>query len=378
MIKPEFEVLILAPTGNDANAASDVLAKAGFLAHPFESLDAVCERLGKPAGALLIAEESLFSDSAEFLEKALLKQETWSSLPIVLMTSKAERIFSAEKIIDMFSRNGSVSIIERPFRIVTLISSVRVALKTREKQYQVRDLMKQQQIALNQRDEFLSIASHELKTPMTSLKLQVQTRKKLLARGDHSVFDPERVTALIEIADRQINRISRLVDDMLDISKIVNGKLSLNLEDTELRQLIMEVYRNLNHEFDSSGCKVTFLMPEEVHALCDRYRMEQVITNLFSNSIKYGECNPVSVKLETKDECAIVSVTDSGMGIAEEDLDRIFDRFERVGDGSSISGLGLGLYITRQIVEMHRGKIYVESIVGKGSTFTFEIPLKKI
>ncbi len=377
MNKPEYEVLILAPTGKDAIAATEVLTKAGFFARPYESLNSVCERLEHPAGVLLIAEETLFSDSAETLEKVLHKQGAWSSLPIVLMTSQAERIFSAEKIIDMFSRSGSVSILERPFRILTLVSTVRVALKNREKQYQVRDLIKQQEIALNQRDEFLSIASHELKTPMTSLKLQVQTRKKLLERGDQSVFDPERVKALIEISDRQINRISRLVDDMLDISKIVNGKLSLNLEDVEMKQLIMEVYRNLNHDFESSGCKVSFQMPEEVHTLCDRYRMEQVITNLFSNSIKYGECNPVSVKLSTNKNCAIVSVTDAGMGIAEENLNRIFDRFERVGDANSISGLGLGLYITRQIVEMHKGKIYVESIVGKGSTFTFEIPLNK-
>ena len=377
MNKPEYEVLILAPSGNDAIAAAKVLTKAGFFARSYESLSLICERLEKIAGAILIAEESLSSESAEILEKTLLKQEAWSSLPIVLMTSKAERIFSAEKIIDMFSRTGSVSILERPFRILTLVSATRVALKTREKQYQVRELMKQQEIALSQRDEFLSIASHELKTPMTSLKLQVQTRKKLLARGDKSVFEPERVTSLIEIADRQINRISRLVDDMLDISKIVNGKLSLNLEDVELKQLIMEVYRNLVHEFESSGCKISFQMENEVHVRCDRYRMEQVITNLFSNSIKYGECNPVSVKLGTNKDCAIVSVTDTGLGIAEENLERIFDRFERVGDANTVSGLGLGLYITRQIVEMHKGKIYVESVVGKGSTFIFEIPLNK-
>lgn len=377
MNNSKYEVLILAPTGKDALAASEVLMSAAILATPFETIHHVCERLEGPAGALLIAEESLSMDSAEALEKVLLKQEAWSSLPIILMTSRADRIFSAEKIIDMFSRTGSISIIERPFRIITLVSTVRVALKTREKQYQIKDLMLLQESALRQRDEFLSIASHELKTPMTSLKLQVQTRKKLIARGDQSVFDPERVTALIEITDRQVNRISRLVDDMLDISRIVNGKLSLNLEDVELRQLIMEVYRNLSHDFETAGCVVTFSMPKEVHVLCDRYRMEQVITNLLSNALKYGSSNPVEVRLDLKNGEAWVHVIDTGMGIAKENLVRIFDRFERA-IGGSISGLGLGLYITKQIVEMHKGHINVSSTVGKGSEFSFHIPIQQI
>ncbi|MES2526988.1 MAG: HAMP domain-containing sensor histidine kinase [Bdellovibrionota bacterium] len=371
---PDFEVLILAPTGRDAEAAAEVLTGAGILARPYVSLSEVCERLGTYSGALLIAEEAMTVENADTLEKVLIKQQAWSSLPIILMTSHAERIFSAEKIIEMFSRTGSISILERPFRIVTLLATVRLAMKTRQRQYQVRDLMKQQELAVNQRDEFLSIASHELKTPMTSLKLQVQTRKKLLERGDKSVFDPDKVTSLIEITDRQVNRISRLVDDMLDISRIVNGKLSLNLEEVELRQLVMEVYKNLAHEFETADCDVTFRMEEEILVRCDRYRMEQVITNLFSNAIKYGACKPVTVSMVRENNHAVVSVTDSGMGIAEENYDRIFDRFERA-TGGSISGLGLGLYITKQILDMHKGTISVKSTLGKGSTFTFKIPL---
>ncbi len=376
MNNPDFEVLILAPIGRDASAAAEVLSDAGIFARPYGSLAEVCERLSSPSGALLVAEEALTMENVDSLDKVLMNQEAWSSLPIILMTSHAERIFSAEKIIDMFSRTGSISILERPFRIITLLATVRLALKTRQRQYHVRELMKQQEIAVNQRDEFLSIASHELKTPMTSLKLQVQTRKKLIERGDNSVFEPERVTSLIEITDRQVNRISRLVDDMLDISRIVNGKLSLNLEDVELRHLIMEVYRNLSHDFETAGCVVSFTMTEEVHVRCDRYRMEQVITNLLSNALKYGCNNPVIVKLNIEKDLAVVTVKDNGMGIAEDNHDRIFDRFERA-TGGTISGLGLGLYITKEILEMHKGEITVVSSVGKGSTFTCKIPLNK-
>ncbi len=375
---PDFEVLILAPIGRDATIAAEVLREAGINANPFPSIIDVCDRVSSPAGAILIAEEALSGDSAEILRVALSKQETWSSLPVLLMTSQAERIFSAEKILDMFTRNGSLSILERPFRILTLLTTVKMALKSRERQYQVRDLLKAQVESVRQRDDFLSIASHELKTPMTSLKLQVQTRKRLLSRGDPSVFEPERVIALIDITDKQIKRISRLVDDMLDISRIENGKLSLNLENVKLDQLLTEVYANFLEEFQNVACEVDLKIEDDVWVNCDRYRLEQVIANLFSNAIKYGAGCKVLVELTAVDNRALIKVTDSGMGIAPEHLGRIFDRFERAVDSTAISGLGLGLFISRQIIEMHLGKIHVTSTLGKGSTFTLDLPLLKM
>lgn len=371
---PPYQILIVAPYGRDAAAAAMVLQEAGHLARPLTSVSELCACLNSPVGAILIAEEALTVESAEELKSALLAQEKWSAIPIILMTSEAERIFSAEKILDVLSMSGAISILERPFKIVTLVAALSVAMKTRERQYQVRDLLNQQQIALKQRDEFLSIASHELKTPMTTLKLQVQSRQRRLDRGDFSVYSPEKVASLLKMADTQINRLTRLVEDMLDISRIVNGKLSLNLTRIELGPLIQEVIDNFVHEFERAGCQIDTNIHGNVFVNCDGYRIEQVISNLFTNAIKYGEGKTVSLSLSKANNKAYLKVTDNGIGIDPENLDRIFNRFERAVDATAISGLGLGLYISRQILQMHEGKISVESIPGEGSTFTVELP----
>jgi signal transduction histidine kinase len=370
----EETVLILAPVGQDARLAESVLKQSDIHSETFRSLSELCQRLDSPAAALLITEEAITPNESVTLKSKLADQPKWSDMPIVLLTSRRDRQIYTQQILDFFSTGGNISLLERPFRTMTLVTALRVALRARKRQYQVRDLLREQQIALNKRDEFLSVASHELKTPITSIKLNVQMRKRFLKRGDQSVYSPEKVNALIATTENQVERLSRLVDDMLDVSRIENGKLSLNLEPVEFSSLVETVYENFAPQFETAGASVTLEAKEPVKGSWDRYRLEQVVANLFTNAIKYGAGKPVHVGVKAEADHAILYVRDSGIGIAPEDQKRVFKRFERAKSATSIAGLGLGLYITREIVEMHGGRIRVQSVLGEGSTFVVELP----
>jgi signal transduction histidine kinase len=367
-------VLILAPTGGDAPLACEVLARPGILAESAGNLAELCSKMKEGVGVILIAEEAITPDNVSLLQQSLTEQEPWSDVPIILMTTSKEKIFAGEDMLNLFSPAGNVSLLERPFHFVTLISSVRAALRARRRQYQVRDLLMEQQSALNQRDEFLSVASHELRTPLTTLKLQTQLRQFAVQRGDSSVYTKTEVDALLQMTERQANRLARLVDDMLDISRIVNGKLALNTGFVELGKLVKDVIENSVPSWTNSLDLFTVEVPHSVSGIWDRYRIEQVVTNLVTNALKYGEGKPVQVRVKKTETNAVLEVEDQGMGIAPENLERIFQRFERASEGTQISGLGLGLYITREIVELHRGRVYVRSELGKGSTFVVELP----
>lgn len=373
-LSSDFEILIMAPTGQDGIAAVEVLKSHGIQSQSFADMNGLCSRLNSSVGGILIAEEALTLENSDQLRYALSLQEPWSNLPIILMTSEFEKILSAERILEMLGAGGSLSILERPFKIITLISAIRVALTSRQKQYEVRELLFEQVKALRQRDEFLSIASHELKTPLTSLKIQVQIRKKLMERNDPSVYSEESVSNLVTMADKQILRLTRLVEDMLDITRIQNGKLTLNVETLEFDVLVKEVIQNFDEEYRRAGCELNADISESLKVQGDRYRLEQVIANLLSNALKYGDGCPVAVKLTREGETVKLSVKDLGIGIEEESHERVFERFERAVSPSRIGGLGLGLYITRQIVELHHGRIYLESNQVKGTEFLIELP----
>lgn len=231
------------------------------------------------------------------------------------------------------------------------------------------------QMSIKERDEFISIASHEMKTPLTSMKLQVDMAFASLKKNNFESTDPERLRKMFEVTDRQIERMTRLVDDMLDASRVSVGKLSMTLENVNLNLLIHQVIERLAPQLDASQNTVDFKADEEVIGYWDHFRLEQVLTNLLLNSIKYAAGSQIEVKLQRVGLFARVSVKDYGMGIPKERQSRIFNRFERAVSANNISGLGLGLYITKEILNRHGGRIWVESEPGKGATFIFELPL---
>jgi PAS domain S-box-containing protein len=227
------------------------------------------------------------------------------------------------------------------------------------------------------RDEFLSIASHELRTPLTSLKLQSQMFLRATKPGTVTALQVEPVRRLAEQMDKQTSRLNRLVEDMLDIARIRTGRLQLAPAPTSLNALVDEVVERLRPSMLAAGVTPQVLRSEAIVGTWDHFRLEQVLTNLLTNAMRYGGHQPVEIRLERAGLFARLSLEDHGLGLRPEDHERIFNRFERAVSADEISGLGLGLYISRQIVEAHRGRLWVESAgEGRGATFFVELPLE--
>ncbi|ATB40244.1 sensor protein [Cystobacter fuscus] len=225
------------------------------------------------------------------------------------------------------------------------------------------------------RDEFLSVASHELKTPLTTLLLQQQMVERALAQGGRAP-DRDSLQQRTLAMHKQCERLSRLVDSLLDVSRLSTGRMMLERSRVELTQLARECIERLSPQVEASGGTVSLEAPTPVEGNWDRFRLEQVVVNLLTNALKYGEGKPVELIVRREGESAVLVVRDHGMGIREEDQRRIFDRFERAAPARHFGGVGLGLYITRQIVNAHAGTIEVTSKPGEGSTFKVRLPLR--
>jgi len=227
--------------------------------------------------------------------------------------------------------------------------------------------------AVRLRDEFLSVASHELKTPLTPLSLKLQTLAREAQLQPESPF-VLKVRAHVEAGRKQINRLAVLIGDLLDVSRISAGPLKLRWEPVDFATVTREVVTRFELEATRMDTPITVQAPEHVVVNSDRMRLEQVLENLVTNAIKYGAGKPIQVRVEGYPSGVRLVVRDQGIGIEQENLARIFERFERAVSERNYGGLGLGLYITRTIVQALGGTIAVESNPGQGSVFTVELP----
>lgn len=229
--------------------------------------------------------------------------------------------------------------------------------------------------AIQGRDEFLSIASHELKTPITSLRLQSQILLKLIEEGNkEEIFEKNK--RLAQILDNQTARLSKLIENLLDVSRINAGKLMLEFSDVDLNEVVNDLLERSQADLNKANCKVILNAAANVIGHWDRYRIEQLITNLLTNAMRYGKGKPIEINISQTDEYAKLSIKDNGIGIKKEDLSRMFNRFEQILPKAKVGGLGLGLYIVQQITDAHKGVIRVDSEIDKGSTFTVRLPLR--
>jgi signal transduction histidine kinase len=232
-------------------------------------------------------------------------------------------------------------------------------------------LFREAQEEVRRRDEFLSVASHELRTPVTALQLQLQ----LLQRAGHApgttlaALDPK-----IEALERQTRRIALLVNELLDVSRLRLGRLELQLERVDLVEAAREAVAQVAGEAGPLGSPVEVVSGAQVTGRWDRMRVEQVITNLVANALKFGQGKPIRVSVGLEGDRARLEVHDQGIGIEAEDQVRIFRRFERAVPSQHFGGLGLGLYIAREIAEAHGGTIAVTSAPGQGTSFMVELP----
>ena len=279
-------------------------------------------------------------------------------------------LFEAEQVKSLIRKelkSKKVSLSELAKEIAETKHRLEVSLKTEE------EAKCKAQKAMQLRDEFISVASHELKTPVTVLKTQAEILKMGIGKNASLDLSNEEIDEILESCNKNMDNISRLIDDMRDVTKIETGNLKLYKEKVDLEILVKRVLKNFKL---SNGLDVTLVSENKVIGRWDPFRIEQVVVNLVSNAMKYGDQkHSPEVYLNGDSNKAYLSVKDFGGGLTEDQKVKIFEKFSEVSRIKGVKGLGLGLYITKKIVEAHKGVIKVESQVGKGSTFKVELPL---
>ncbi len=243
-----------------------------------------------------------------------------------------------------------------------------------EARRQVENLAERLQSAVSSRDEFMSIVSHELKNPITSLKLNLQMTKMRLDPRPEADSAAAKVTRAIDSSSRSVDRLTDLIDDLLDVTRLRNGKFRYEFVPLNVGKLIRDIVERSSEQLRQAGCRWKVDAPEDLEARWDVTRIEQVLVNLISNAMKYAPGTPVEIRVECEGDQVSVHVRDHGPGIPLELREKIFDRFERIESSREVRGLGLGLYISKQIVLAHGGSIQVCSDQESGSDFVVRLP----
>ncbi|MEJ8815033.1 hybrid sensor histidine kinase/response regulator [Variovorax ureilyticus] len=287
-----------------------------------------------------------------------------------------------QKPLDAHAVNSKVSVFVDLYRHRKALRHEMDALAASHRQQeelvqQLQSAQRELERAVRMRDDFMSMVSHELRTPLNTLYLETQVRKLHLDKGNTAAFSPERLPAMVERDQRQIQNMVRLIDDMLDVTRMRSGSLSIRPRPADLAALARGVVEGLAQQAEAAGSRIELHAPGPVEGVWDEFRIEQVLTNLLTNALRYGEGKPVRVSVDQAGAMARMTVRDQGIGVAPEDQARIFEQFERTDDSRKhAAGLGLGLYITREIVRLHGGDIALESRLGEGSEFRVTLPLE--
>ncbi|WP_460156887.1 hybrid sensor histidine kinase/response regulator [Pseudomonas sp. S2_H10] len=283
------------------------------------------------------------------------------------------------KPLDMHAVKSKVNVFVDLYRQSKAMKEQVVALEQsrREQETLLKQLQNTQlelEQAVRMRDDFMSIVAHEVRTPLNGLILETQLRKMHLARDNAAAFTLDKMHAMVDRDERQIKSLIRLIEDMLDVSRIRTGKLSIRPSCFDLSTLVRDLLHNFSQQIEAAETSVTLDAEQPVIGNWDEFRIEQVISNLLTNALRYGAKSPISVKVYSEGGQALVDVQDQGIGIGEENQKRIFQQFERVSARHAVAGLGLGLFISEQIVAAHGGTITVQSRIGEGALFRVCLP----
>ncbi|HEX2642412.1 MAG TPA: ATP-binding protein [Thermoanaerobaculia bacterium] len=371
----ERRVLLLAPTARDAQASHKLLSAAGIECALCGGLDGLRAEMAIGAGVIILPEEVVLMDIEGALHDALRRQPVWSDLPVIVLSRAGAQSPAVDKAL---STLGNVSLVERPVRISTLVSQIRAALRAREHQYQIRDLLADEQEARREadaanraKDHFLAVLSHELRTPLSPVVMS-------LAAVEADPGLPASLRSDVRMIRRNIDLEVKLIDDLLDMSRITNGKLRLQRQSTGIHDLLRHVFQICADDLNVKQLTLSSdLSARNDHVMADPARLQQVFWNLLKNSVRFTPRNG-SITVRTRNAAGgrlVVEVRDTGIGIAADLLPRVFDAFEQehatvAGQG----GLGLGLAISKALVDLHGGTIRVASDGrNRGACFTVEL-----
>ncbi|MNB58390.1 Sensor protein TorS [compost metagenome] len=320
--------------------------------------------------------------------------EKTKNIPIIFVSAAGRELNYAFKGYE----SGAVDFLHKPLDIHAVKSKVNVfvdlyrqskALKqqlealeqARREQEALLQQLQNTQLELEQavrmRDDFMSIVAHEVRTPLNGLILETQLRKMHLARDNAAAFTLDKMHAMVDRDERQIRSLIRLIEDMLDVSRIRTGKLSIRPSRFDLVQLVSNLLQNFAQQIEAAETEVSFTAPVPVEGHWDEFRIEQVVTNLLTNALRYGGRSPIQVRVYCEGDEARIEVQDRGIGISQDNQKRIFQQFERVSAKTVVAGLGLGLFISEQIVAAHGGSIVVESEINEGALFRVCLPIQE-
>ena len=362
-----YRVLVRGATPKDDAMTVRELERAGIAAQACTDAAGLLAALDSGAGALLIAEECLADAAAADLLQAVVRQAPWSDLPIMILARQGA---DSNAIADALALGANVTVLERPIRVAALISAVRSALRGRRRQYQLRDLLASLQESDQRKTEFLATLAHELRNPLAPIRSCVGILQR-------NVADPGPV---LEVMERQVHHMVRLVDDLLELSRITRGKVELRPEDVELASVFAAARDTSRPLVEGSGHHLEVRLPAQplwLHA--DPVRIAQVLSNLLNNAARYTDPGGnIMLEARAEDGHAVITVTDDGMGLTPDALLGVFDMFSQA-DGRDIRaqhGLGIGLALVRSLVEMHGGAVAAHSEgPGRGSRFEVRLPL---
>ena len=359
-------VLVWAPA-RDGRLTCGFLTEIGFSCVNTEAWEEFRTELHSGVGAVVLAGEFLSASVLANLRAIMDAQPPWSDLPVIVVAS-TQGVASG----DPFGMLGNVSVLQRPVSLDTLRSSVGAALRARRRQYQVRDLLQQRDEADKRKDEFLAMLAHELRNPLAPLRTALELLK---LEPSPQVVDRAKATM-----ERQVSNLTRLVDDLLDVSRITRGKIALKRTVLDARERVSEAVAAAQPSASRKGLRLELQLPETpVIVDADPVRLEQMLGNLVGNAMKFTlPGGYIGVSLEKEGQSAVMRVRDNGVGIPANHLDKVFELFGQATASldRSHGGLGIGLTVVRLIAELHGGRAEVFSEgVGRGTEAVVHLPL---
>jgi len=373
-VSPELDerILLRMATSRDAAMASAVLERAHFVAHVCDNVGALVQALLRGAGAIMLAEEVLAGPALVELTGALAAQPPWSDVPVLVLARQGADSRAVANAMDEFA---NVTVIERPMRVAALVSAVRTALRARRRQYELRNLLEGLRDADQRKTEFLATLAHELRNPLAPLG----TALSLLQRKRPA---PEEAAKYYELMTRQVEHMVRLVNDLMEVSRITRGKIELHLGPVLLDAVIDDAVELSRPLFDRAGHSLTVeVAGDPLVVRGDAVRLTQVFSNLMNNAAKYTPAGGrVTVNARQEGRQAVVSVSDTGTGLEPDMLKAIFEMFVQVSGTArdAQGGLGIGLTLVKSLVELQGGSVEAASEgLGRGATFTVRLPLMK-